>query len=256
MRRISIALITIFVVLAIALIAAVHAWRTKGIALFLPTPSPAQLYPPAPPMPAVIADSADHLLAKYEQIIKERSPALLAALQPGLTDAEIDALESKDGFKLPADLRALYRWHNGAAPSATTADVFPDHRFIPLDQAIANRDSLRKQVKSGTSAEQRVYATFAGHRDPWLGLIVDPAGDGYFFDPARTEPQGSFFFCFAEDGSYVFFPAFRNYLAAVIQGIQSGTFTFGTLGAETKDFEKAQALFLQFGAANQQQSTP
>jgi hypothetical protein len=93
-----------------------------------------------------------------------------------------------------------------------------------------------------------VYATYAGHRDTWVGLIQDGAGDGYFYDPARTEAQGSFFFCFAEDGSYVFFPAFRNYLAGVVAGQKSGVFTAGPTGVDTADFGKAEQLWKCYGA--------
>lgn len=114
---------------------------------------------------------------------------------------------------------------------------------------MANREEVRKQVKAGTPAQQRVYATFAGHRDAWVGLIVDAAGDGYFFDPQRSESQGSFFFCFAEDGSYVFFPAFRNYLAAVIEGAGAGVFVGGSHGVDTADFVKAEQLWDRHGSA-------
>jgi hypothetical protein len=62
---------------------------------------------------------------------------------------------------------------------------------------------------------------------------VDLAGDGYFYDPGRSEAQGWFFFCFAEDGSYVFFRAFRNYLAAVVEGEKTNVFTGGPGGVDT-----------------------
>lgn len=84
--------------------------------------------------------------------------------------------------------------------------------------------------------------------DPWVGLIVDAAGDGYFFDPKRSESEGSFFFCFAEDGNYVFYPAFRNYLAAVVEGQKAGIFVAGPHGVDTADFVKAQALWDRYGA--------
>jgi hypothetical protein len=82
-------------------------------------------------------------------------------------------------------------------------------------------------------------------------VIVDLAGDGYFFDPGRSESQGSFFFCFAEDGSYEFYPAFRNYLAAVVAGEKAGVFVAGTGGVDTADFGKAQELWQRYGAAPQ-----
>ena len=215
----------------------------------LPIPSPAQMYPDAPPMPAVVAEPPDVLLARFEGMLAQQAPQVLASLQPGLSDAQIDALEAKHQFKLTPDLRALYRWRNGSARDAKLA-VFAEHRFAPLEEAIAKRDALRQQRQSAPADQRKLDDALIGHRDAWLGLIEDAAGDGYFFDPVRSEAQGSFFFCFAEDTTYVFFPAFRNFLAATIAGHESGALKFGPRGAETKDFGEAQKLWLRFGAPN------
>jgi hypothetical protein len=131
-----------------------------------------------------------------------------------------------------------------------TANIqaFPNHEFLPLELALTNRNDLREQVRAGTHEQQQAYAAYAGHRDSWVGLIVDAAGDGYFFDPGRSEAEGSFFFCFAEVGNYVFYPAFRNYLAAVVEGEKSGVFVAGKFGVETADFAKAEKLWSRYGA--------
>lgn len=121
---------------------------------------------------------------------------------------------------------------------------------MPLDEALAERDALRQQVKTSTAVQQTAYAAYAGHRDSWLGLIIDPAGDGYFFDPERTEAQGSFFFNFNETGDYTFYPAFRNHLAEVLEGYEAGVFQFGTHGAETADFHRAATIGQRYGASD------
>jgi cell wall assembly regulator SMI1 len=244
-------LVAIGVVILLLIVAAVVLVRMKGPAMLsslFPTPSPDLMYPPAPAMPPVVPVSVDDLLATYETFLKAKAPSVFAALQPGLGDSEIDKLEAAHTIKLTGDLRALYRWRNGT-PRSANLDTFPNHEFIPLDVALSNREELRKQVKAGTAEQQQAYAAFAGHRDAWLGLIVDLAGDGHFFDPAKAESEGSFFFCFNEDGSYVFYPAFRNYLAAVVEGEKIGMFVAGTRGVDTADFAKAQALWQKFGAA-------
>jgi cell wall assembly regulator SMI1 len=213
---------------------------------FIRVPSPEDAYPHAPPMPPVVTTPITELLSQYETFLTAKAPAICASLQPGLTDAQIDAIETKYGLKLPPDLRALYRWRDGTPRTAALA-VFPDHDFVPLELALVNRDDMRKQVKAGTSEQQQAYSAYAGHRDSWVGLIVDAAGDGHFFDPGRSESEGSFFFCFAEDGNYIFYPSFRNYLAAVIEGEQSGVFALGPHGVQTADFLKAQELWSRFG---------
>jgi cell wall assembly regulator SMI1 len=162
-----------------------------------------QSYPHPRSMPAVTTKSAKDLLAEYGTFLQTNAPQVYTALQPGLTDSEIDSIESKYQIKLSPDLRALYRWHNGIASTGKLLLAFPDHSFIPLEDALAERASTRKQASG-------VEALLVGHRSSWVGVILDAAGDGYFFDPDRTEAEGSFFFNFAEDGSYVFFPALRN----------------------------------------------
>lgn len=247
MRRFLIAGGIAILVVIVGAIVLVRFTGPAMISSLIPAPSPEEMYPPAPPMPAVVAAPVEVLLKTHDDFLKEKAPSVLAALQPGLSDPEIDKLEAAHSVKLTSDLRALYRWRNGT-PRSATLDTFPNHQFVPLDVALTNRDDLRKQVKVGTPEEQRAYASFAGHRDAWLGLIVDGAGDGHFFDPVRAESEGSFFFCFNEDGSYVFYPAFRNYLAAVVEGEKTGVFVAGPRGVDTADFANAQALWQRFGA--------
>lgn len=246
-------LLTAGVAVLVLVVGAVVLFRLKGptmLASFFPAPSPGEMYPAAPAMPPVVAAPVEDLLATYEAFLKSKAPAVLAVLQPGLSDAEIDKLETAHSLQLTKDLRALYRWHNGT-PRNANIDAFPNHEFVPLGLALANRDDLRKQVKAGTPEQQQVHAAFAGHRDTWVGLIVDVAGDGHFYDPARSEAEGSFFLCFAEDGSYIFYPAFRNYLAVVVEGTKTGVFVAGPRGVDIADFAKAQELWQRFGAAPQ-----
>ncbi len=247
MRRLSIVVATAIAIVAAALVL----WRTTGPAMlgqFVSVLSSDELYPPAPTMPATVPTPVEDLLAEYEAFLRSDCPTVFTALQPGLSDARIDELEQSHGLKLTDDLRALYKWHNGT-PRSANVDAFPNHEFIPFDVALTNRTLHGQQVAAESAQRQQVHAAFAGHRDDWVDVIVDLAGDGYFFDPGRSESQGSFFFCFAEDGSYMFYPQFRNYLAAIVEGQKSGVFNVGARGVDTSDFEKAHQLMRRFGAA-------
>jgi cell wall assembly regulator SMI1 len=207
------------------------------------------MYPPAPSMPAAVPETAEKLLARYERILRDRAPHVLAAMKPGLTDAQIDALQAKGRFVLPPDLRSLYRWRDGT-PQASNIEVFAEHRFVSLEDALADRDALREDLKSQGFIARQVSSTLLDHRKAWLEVLIDVAGDGYYFDPGRSEAEGSFFFCFAEDVDFVFFPAFRNFLAGAIEGHETGVFKFGKDGAETVDFERAVKLWDRYGASN------
>ncbi len=53
------------------------------------------------------------LLDRLERWVAANRPDYFARLQPGVTDARLDAFEARFALKLPAGFRALYRWRNG-----------------------------------------------------------------------------------------------------------------------------------------------
>jgi cell wall assembly regulator SMI1 len=223
-------------------------WRFHLMqSLLPPAPPPEVAYPRAPAMPPVVPTATGELLAKYEKILSVNAPHVLAALQPALTDEKIDELEARYHFKLTTDLRLLYLWHDGT-PRTPYLSAFPNHEFVPLELAIAQRDRLQKQAAVGNAEQQQIHEMFVAHRNTWIGLIVDLAGDGYFYDPNRPEAEGSFFFNFAETGEYVFFPSFRNYLAAIIDGIDSKIITVGDTGVQISDYKLMRNLWRKYGA--------
>jgi cell wall assembly regulator SMI1 len=207
------------------------------------------MYRKAPTMSAPVPQTVEELLERFEKLLRERAPEMLGTLQPGLTDARIDKLEKRHHFVLPHGLSALYRWRNGA-PRHNGPDVFAGHHFVPLDKALAAREVFRRQVRTMKSIRRQAYQALLAQRAAWLGVIVDLAGDGYFFDPGRSEAEGSFFFNFCEDGTYVFFPAFRNFLAGTLAGHESGVFRFGDHGAETVDYARKNKLWRRYGCEN------
>ena len=165
-------------------------------------------YPKPRGLPPVVSETTEQLLARLQKMLETNAPVVARSLQPGLSDAHISDLESQGGFRLSSDLRALYRWRNGF-PTNSTIGLLPGHRFVPLDEAIAARALMRQQ-------SSMAFRVFAGHRKGWLHVLDDGAGDGYFYDPERSETEGAFFFHFAEAGYYVWFPSLRNFLSGVI----------------------------------------
>ncbi len=53
------------------------------------------------------------MFLELEAAIDAVEPRVLADYNPGLSDARIDAIMKNASFKLPDDLRALYKWKNG-----------------------------------------------------------------------------------------------------------------------------------------------
>jgi len=198
-------------------------------------------------MPAMVDTSMPILLARLETVLHEQAPGVLSSLQPGLTDQEISALETRGDFKLTEDLRAFYHWRNGS-PSFPRRDFIPIHRFVPLGDAVAQRATMRQQT--GESFMQRVaFTTLAGHRAGWLMVFEDGCGDGYFYDPDRRTTGGSFFYSFAEDGSYLFFPSVRNFVAGMVECFETGAYRVKPDGSLTEDFAASLTIWCKYGAA-------
>jgi cell wall assembly regulator SMI1 len=187
-----------------------------------------------------VSETTEQLLVHLQTILATNAPIVARSLQPGLSDAQISELETQGGFRLSDDLRTLYRWHNGL-PANSTVGLLPGQRFLPLDEAVAERALMRQQ--SGAA-----FSIFAGHRKSWLHVLDDGAGDGYFYDPERSDGEGAFFFHFAEVGHYVWFPSFRNFLSGVIECYQSQAVKVAADGKSLdEDAERTEKIWSRLG---------
>jgi cell wall assembly regulator SMI1 len=230
-------ILTTLILAAVALVAIRHLVRT----FFYPSPTA---------FPKVVADDIDTALARFEQALHRHAPDTLAALQPGLSDAQIDAIEREHHLRLTDDLRALYRWRNGSPPDARI-DLIPGHRFVPLNEAAAFPSLMRQQLAGIAAVQWLAHAIFAGHRTGWLPILDDGAGDGYFYDPARRRRRagGGFFYHFAQDRHYRFFPALANFLVGAAECYETGIYRAGRRGRSGEDFERSFALWSQYATS-------
>jgi cell wall assembly regulator SMI1 len=214
-----------------------------GIFLVGPFLQRSIFYPKPQTLPPVVAETTPELLARLGSLLETNAPSVARALQPGLSLDQIAALESEGGFRLTEDLRALYRWHNGVATNSSLG-LLPGHHFPPLDEQVRERAHVRTEVASSTGAQRAFYAMFTGHRTDWLEVFPDGAGDGYFFDPHRSEAEGSFFYHLTEEGYYVWFPSFGNFLSGVIEGYETGVIKASTDGSSfDQDYDRSEKIW-------------
>jgi hypothetical protein len=89
---------------------------------------------------------------------------------------------------------------------------------------------------------------FIGHRRSWFTLMGDGTV-GYFYDPDRGDSEGAFFYHFDEDGDYVWFPSFQNFLAGVIEYHSSGAVKQAPDGELEEDYDKTEEIWSRFGEA-------
>jgi cell wall assembly regulator SMI1 len=196
--------------------------------------------------PASTDQGIDPLLARLEQVLRDHAPAVSAALRPGLGDEQIDALERQHGCRLSDELRALYRWRDGAPRSTAWIGLVPGHRFVPLAEVLEARDHLTRELRALPAIQWLVFSIFAAHRSGWLNVLEDGCGDGYFFDPARRRAEGSFFFCFAEDRTFLFFRTLADFLAGVIECYEKGIYRAGGGEELDEDYARSHELWPRF----------
>lgn len=209
------------------------------------------LYPKPGPMPAIVSDTTEQLLTRLEAVMQQRAPEILRTLQPGLSESQMAKLETEGDFKLTADLRVLYRWRNGMKAS-DRKEFIPGHRWPPLEEVVAGRLALRSQHEAASITQKIAFNIFAGHRKDWVHILDDTAGDGYFYDPNRSEPSGEFFYCFVEVRHYIFFPSLRNFLKGVADCYEQGVFKLKDDGVTLdENSERAERVWRELGAVTE-----
>ena len=201
------------------------------------------VYPEPRGLPPVVSETTEQLLEQLQAALERKAPAVVQALRPGLSAEQIAGLETAGGFRLSDDLRAIYRWHDGMVANAAVS-LLPGHRFLPLQDVVNERTLIAKQAGAATLAQQAAFEAFAGHRKQWLHVLDDGAGDGYFYDSNRTDAEGAFFFHFAEDGHYRWFPSFRNFLSGLVECYETGSIKTGADGQSVdEDFERTEQIW-------------
>lgn len=249
MRRVTILTLIAGFIVAIAVIA----WFATSVddvdvaRMLLPDTSDIEFYPAAPPMPPVVTTPMSTLLSEYESFLMKEAPHVIASLQPALTVDEITEFESKYDIALSPDLRELYQWRNGT-PANVTANAFPYLWFVPLDTALRGRSAKHRQLEQLDPRLREIQDEWISHTYPWIGVILDPAGDGYYFDPERQESEGSFFH-FSATGPYVFYPSVRNYIAEVVEQLRTEQLYSEESGIASRilSYQEEEAIINRFG---------
>lgn len=202
-------------------------------------------------MPAVVIESMPEILTRLEAVLRTNAPGVLADLRPGISGDEIVKLEAQYQVQIPNEIKSIYEWHDGSVQYTNRlSDFIPIHRFMPLEEALAER--VATSPEKAALAQHAFYRFFAGHRDSWICLFSDGAGDGYWFDPKRKPSEGAIFSSFTEDASYTFFPSAKNLMAGITACYEEGTFHIKKDSSPPQldeDFEQADKIWGRFGAS-------
>src|SRR5207253_1429185 len=125
-------------------------------------------------------------------------------------------------------------------------------RFRPLDEVVRERALVGQQFAFAPRHQRVAFSVFAGHRKGWIQVLDDGAGDGYFYDPKRTDAEGAFFHHFAEARYYLWFPSVRNFLAGVIECYDCQAVKVASDGKTLdEDSDRAEKIWTRFGKSNE-----
>jgi cell wall assembly regulator SMI1 len=118
-------------------------------------------------------DPVKALLGRLEQWLKEHRPRYAAALSPGATAAELDALQTALGVPLPDSLRTLLAWHNGQAGDFVGC-FEASWRLLGKDRIAALRRELLANAENGWER-------------PWIPFLEDDRDNCVFLDTGQPE---------------------------------------------------------------------
>lgn len=80
-------------------------------------------------------------------------PGYYAALQPGVTEADLDVFEQRFSCRLPLAFRALYRWRNGQ-PASLSESLQGNRMFTPLEDLAETKELLDGMIGSDFEDER------------------------------------------------------------------------------------------------------
>jgi hypothetical protein len=74
----------------------------------------------------------EELLSRLERRWHELGSTMLSRMEPGLDDAQIDQIAAPLDFRIPEEVRRLYRWHAGSSLS----DIVYSRVLLPLQVSV------------------------------------------------------------------------------------------------------------------------
>src|SRR5262245_2155106 len=81
----------------------------------------------------------DGVIERIDRWLAAQRPDYYSLLQPGVSDADLDAFDAQFSLTLPPAFRALYRWRNGQDPMSS-APLQGNRSFCTLEEVASTKD--------------------------------------------------------------------------------------------------------------------
>lgn len=190
------------------------------------------------------------LIARLESVLRTYHPDLLAALAPGASSEQLDALEDLAGRPLPQMLRDLLAWRNGVGDKAARATIDGPWSFMSVQAIIDAVEMLREMLEYEQDWKEQ---NWWGH--DWIPFLEDGCGDHICVDldgggtliddgiPFDAGIAGQIIdFDHAAELRVIEAPSLEVWLTALIQAVEDGV-----LRPETEQLAWGWAYALESG---------
>ena len=173
------------------------------------------------------------LLAELESRWRRGRALVLDAMDPGLTDQQIDEL-LPNGFVLPEEARVWWRWRDGVTTPGLAGQI-GSHRYkIPLSEALtARQKALDMDLDEWTGVVRLVYGT------PELFIHVDRS--------LELAPVSVWEFAGGDLPTMPTLPSLGGLVLLWIDMIDSGVWATGPDGLPVNDWAKTPEWILKTG---------
>lgn len=173
----------------------------------------------------------EEIWARIEAWLRANAPQVLDTLQPGISDTQIQVLESFLGISLPDDFKESYQIYNGQ--SGDDYGLLEGREFLSLER-LQQEWQIWKDLLDAGDFEGITSEPVAGIRDDWwnahwLPLTYDGSGNHDCLDlnPAEGGTHGQVITMWHDAAEReILASSFRQWLEQYADGLESGQFVF------------------------------
>lgn len=181
----------------------------------------------------------DNLIERLDTWLAQNRADYYRQLEPGLTQEQIEELESTLGNTLPDEMRALLMWRNGQS-SRNFKSIYYNYMLIGADDIAEIVEMNNEMLAHGQFNKPNWW-------DPqWVPFMDNGAGDYYCIDFAGTfdgVPGQIIEFNHDYEGRSIQHRNFRHWLQTLVDALEQGALEDDEYGIQpTEEFDALYAL--------------
>jgi cell wall assembly regulator SMI1 len=166
----------------------------------------------------LVMPDVDTLIARLDRWLAANRPDYYALLQPGATDAQLDAFEARFSLRLPDAFRQLYRWRDGQN-RRSFEPLYLNRTFSTLEDIADTKELLDDLI--GSDFDDPTY-----WRLGWVPFLHNGGGSHLCLDLAAEDggtPGQLIGFWKADQDRPVEHPNLESWLEKLVSSMEDGS---------------------------------